>query len=276
LVVLASFEWYLTNTYSVSLISFFKGKGARFQLFGDAVNVTGHIEGTGEKGRIHLSEQTADLLKKAGKGKWLQKRESKTQIKGKGEMQTYWLSRRHVLGNGGDQGTDGDMTESTDHMLGIISQDEKKAERRRRLIDWNVEVLLQILKQIVARRNATKALLRKSSHHSSQPDTSSNVSILDISCHSISSSNDSLWNNENLAIPIGDEWDGSSKKNCMPLEEVKEIIHLPEFDSKVTKRQKDADTIKIPEVVLDQLKTFVTAIAEMYRDNSFHNFAHAR
>ena len=54
----------------------------RFQLFGDTMNVTSRIESTSAKNKIHLSEQTADLLIAAGKGDWLEQRENKIVAKG--------------------------------------------------------------------------------------------------------------------------------------------------------------------------------------------------
>ena len=44
----------------------------RFQLFGDTVNTTARIETTGAKNRVHLSEETAQLLIGHGKQhEWL-------------------------------------------------------------------------------------------------------------------------------------------------------------------------------------------------------------
>ena len=62
---------------------------------------------------------------------------------------------------------------------------------------------------------------------------------------------------------------------AMPLEEVKEIIELPAFDKRATKRQRDNQDVEISETVLEQLKQYVTEIANKYNNNHFHNFAHA-
>jgi hypothetical protein len=43
----------------------------------------------------------------------------------------------------------------------------------------------------------------------------------------------------------------------------------------VARRQKDPKTIQLDTVVLEQLESFVTAVANMYRQNPFHNFEHA-
>ena len=61
----------------------------------------------------------------------------------------------------------------------------------------------------------------------------------------------------------------------MPLGEVVEVIALPEFDSKVSKRQQDPETVEIPSTVEDQLRHYVTCISVMYKQNAFHNFDHA-
>ena len=56
------------------------------------MNTTARIESTGKKNRIHISKETADLLKEAGKSHWVSLREDKVHAKGKGELVTYWLN----------------------------------------------------------------------------------------------------------------------------------------------------------------------------------------
>jgi class 3 adenylate cyclase len=71
-----------------------RGSKSRFQLFGDTVNTASRMESNGSKGRLHISQTTADELKKAGKAHWLTPREDKILAKGKGEMQTYWVASK--------------------------------------------------------------------------------------------------------------------------------------------------------------------------------------
>lgn len=50
------------------------------------------MESTGFPGRIHVSAETAQELKIHGKSHWLTPREDKVEVKGKGEMTTYFVN----------------------------------------------------------------------------------------------------------------------------------------------------------------------------------------
>ena len=69
-----------------------RGEKSRFQLFGDTVNTSARMESNGLPNKIHVSQTTADLLTVAGKGLWLTKREELIEAKGKGKMQTWWVT----------------------------------------------------------------------------------------------------------------------------------------------------------------------------------------
>ncbi|MBD2578544.1 adenylate/guanylate cyclase domain-containing protein [Oscillatoria sp. FACHB-1406] len=61
-----------------------------YDLWGDAVNVASRMESLGEPGKIQVSAQTYQRLKR----KFFFERRGKIQVKGKGTMTTYWLLGR--------------------------------------------------------------------------------------------------------------------------------------------------------------------------------------
>ena len=232
---------------------FLKGKRPRFQLFGDTMNTASRIEETSEPGHIHVSDETAQLLRRAGKSKWLLKRESKVHTKGKGELQTYWLDitirhrRRRRRSSGASSSAVSssiDSTEGSDRRLALkmLHEADTIGERTKRLVQYNVEVLVPLLKQIVARRRNNSA-----------------------------SSGDSCWRPSSVLQNQGT----TSASGKMPLEEVKEIIILNEFDARAAKNQQRFQEVDISQTVVSQLQLYVTCIAQRYQQNPFHNFDHA-
>uniref|UniRef100_A0A8C8CM22 Guanylate cyclase n=1 Tax=Oncorhynchus tshawytscha TaxID=74940 RepID=A0A8C8CM22_ONCTS len=65
----------------------------RYCLFGDTVNTASRMESTGMPYRIHLSHSTAKILVDLREGYQVQLR-GKTELKGKGMEETYWLVGR--------------------------------------------------------------------------------------------------------------------------------------------------------------------------------------
>ena len=97
-----------------------------------------------------------------------------------------------------------------------------------RLINWNVNLLKGCLQQIVAYRNANMNQERGSSRALQQDSRSPGTTVID---------------------------------------EVCEIIELPEFDSALFKRQENPDSIALPDAVVEQLEDFVAALADAYKHN---------
>jgi len=64
-------------------------------------------------------------------------------------------------------------------------------------------------------------------------------------------------------------------KNRTPLDEVVDIIKMPEFNSKAADVKAQMYTIKIPEKVSRLIREYVSIISAAYRKNPFHNFEHA-
>ena len=190
------------------------------------MNVCSRLESSSDRGRIQCSKETADHLTNSGKGAWLQRRTNAIEAKGKGSLETFWVSVH------GEQvpsrvSTDGDCVTNDKYGPSNPLLDE----RTNRLIDWNVEMLLGLLKQIVARRNASES-----------PEKTSST----------------------------DKADGALL-GATPLEEVREIIALPEFDKKAASKQPRPEEVFIPEIVQHQLHNLVSCIASMYNDNPFHS-----
>lgn len=67
------------------------GSQAKFQLFGETYNTASRMEGTGEAKRIQITQATADLLIQSKRERWLTPRQDLVEVKGRGDIQTYWL-----------------------------------------------------------------------------------------------------------------------------------------------------------------------------------------
>ena len=206
-----------------------RGERARFQLFGDTMNTASRIESAGLPGRVHCSMETAELLRQAGKEVWLEKRSGTINAKGIGCLETFWVNVK-----GPKDGSNTDASSTAEQDLLDVSMNSQGAyvkmnDKKKRLIDWNVEMLLGLLKEIVAARD-----------RSIKPDGGFTIT-----------------------------------PKSTPLEEVKEIIALPEFDRRKRAAARSVDSVEIPKAVVHELRDYVTAICNLYRDNPFHSFEHA-
>lgn len=217
-----------------------RGDRARFQLFGDSVNTCARIETTGQRNRVHLSEQTANLLVEAGKESWVIPREDKVEAKGKGLLTTYWLTMDDSLsddtGRMANNITDSITFDSTvsSGIRGDLSP------RDRRLVDWHVELLSQTLKQIQAQR---------------------------ISWGEVNNRADLSYAEAQICKGQG----------AMILDEVQEVINLPVHDASSCRDfAADAEDCRLSRAVVRELSEFISGIASMYNsENPFHNFDHA-
>ncbi len=110
------------------------------------------MESTGETDKIQVSQKTADLLIAAGKQSWLTPREEFVSAKGKGQLQTYWLERRHRNKSAKSITSFSDISSDLGDWLPSRRAGTVISPKILRLIDWNVSILQALLEDIVAHR----------------------------------------------------------------------------------------------------------------------------
>lgn len=219
-----------------------RGEKARFQLFGDTMNTTARIETTGQKNKIHVSQETGDLLIAAGKGHWLRDREDKVHAKGKGELTTYWLNVKSSDGQSSSGSSDKDASEYDAHVdvakyaevkEAKPDQNENVAEdggflpqKHLRLVDWNAEILAKILREVVVRRESS--------------------GIAPSSVAELRKAETDLLHSGKIVI-----------------EEVEEVIALPEFNAQAAKNARDSTDVDLGDAVMEQLRDYVRTLAAM-------------
>jgi class 3 adenylate cyclase len=110
-----------------------RGQKARFQLFGDTVNTAARMESNGKPDWIHCSQNAAELIIKAGKGAWLRKRIDTIEAKGKGKMQTYWVTPKLKRFESGKidyhDALEDEMESSSRHTTGSETENKGKKEQ---------------------------------------------------------------------------------------------------------------------------------------------------
>lgn len=115
------------------------------------MNTASRIETNGMANKIHCSQETADLLIAAGKQGWVIPREDKIVAKGKGELQTYWIEvKRNSDVSSLSSGDSSHGSDTEEHQ-----REHETDEKKERLVDYNVAILQQFLKRIVASRQNT-------------------------------------------------------------------------------------------------------------------------
>ena len=200
------------------------------------------------RNRIHISEDTARLITDGGKDHWLTPREEKVQAKGKGQLTTFFVFEkkgRRMSGASTSTSSCNDLITCNDRSMRSEGSDSSPTadtknnlsnDRRRRLIDWHVDLFAGSIRKIVARRGP---------------------------CSTTSMEKGKVYNIG------GDNSTGTSAiSDGMVLDEVVEIIQLPAFDPKAsTTLQIDPQLVHIDEDIMMQLRKYIFAISNKYNEN---------
>jgi hypothetical protein len=246
-----------------------RGERSRFQLFGDTVNTASRMESTSSRSRIQVSSTTAEALRLAGRTKWLSPRENKIEVKGKGQMQTFWLESKEesilraklakykgVPSNGTEMAPLTEELEDHEEMELVDLDDDDGVDddgqlenmtKMQRLVEWNVEVLGFLLQQIVAARIVT---------------SKGNDAVGSLGSSEVAQLEDTMRVERD-------------EHGTTVLDEFQEIIMLPVISMEELESRPDVKSVKLTPTCIGQLRDFLTNVAEMYNPNSFHNFEHA-
>eukprot|EP00539_Tryblionella_compressa_P010393 CAMPEP_0178785130 /NCGR_PEP_ID=MMETSP0745-20121128/4619_1 /TAXON_ID=913974 /ORGANISM="Nitzschia punctata, Strain CCMP561" /LENGTH=1231 /DNA_ID=CAMNT_0020442817 /DNA_START=31 /DNA_END=3727 /DNA_ORIENTATION=+ len=231
-----------------------RGERARFQLFGDTMNTASRMESTGVPNRIHVSAEFVENLNKLGKSHWAILREDQIYAKGKGSLKTYFLEfQKDVMHNTSDATSSNGENSDTPRTLSkkkslhpaagntsltTEAPGDKISARVERLVNWNLDLLCRLLKEIIACRKSNSRV---------SPESDMFLTALE---------------NEKSVANTGNV-----------ITEVKEIIKLPAYHK--GRQQLDPESIELDPEVVQQLRAFIVSISSLYHDNPFHNFEHA-
>jgi 3'5'-cyclic nucleotide phosphodiesterase/Adenylate and Guanylate cyclase catalytic domain len=207
------------------------------------MNTCARIESTGKRNKIHASAETASLLTAMGKGYWVQERTDIIAAKGKGYMQTYWLNFH----------TEATLPASTHGIEGRkVSNEGSKPDS-----GVTQSVALHQVEDDEVANARTKRLIDW------------NVDVLKRFLQQIQARRLRLGNGKKTIDTHKGSFGGSI------VDEVKEIITLPNFNSKLgVTTEKDLSELDVKAV--EQLNLYITAISKHYkRENPFHCFEHA-
>ena len=113
------------------------------------------MESTGAPNKIQISRATANLLISARKDKWIEPRQDMVKAKGKGILQTYWVTTLAKEETMTVSTTSSVIIDRSDEGLGFENQgcEEYKDDgliQEDRLIDWMVELLQSRVKDLVS------------------------------------------------------------------------------------------------------------------------------
>lgn len=201
------------------------------------------METTSKPCQIQISNTTAELLKKEGKSKWISKRDETIAVKGKGNMTTYWLSTKKIR-------TPEKVVDMSAFDVPVEGEEGSESEA----LDENYSNELPEMNNCLTKKDRliewnTKVLSELLQQILAARDDSAEYEDL-----------------EGIETSLGKE---------IPMDDFKEIVSLPKIRADDLKVHKDLSEIVLPEEVRNQLRDYISHVAEMYLDNPFHNFEHA-
>ena len=207
--------------------------GASFGPF----TVAARMESTGCRNKIQISESTYQLLLAAGKHHWVKPRSDAVEAKGKGIMKTFWCEIKQRVSSTAGSSVSGAESEDSQEKSNTKKANPHFRPSQSGLDNAKQQRLVNWIVDMLS-EHIRKVVAMRQSNSKSKPFT-----------------------------PTLMPTPGQSS-----LDEVAEVIYLPRFNEKKFTDAQNAKEVEISDEVHSQLKEYIGAIANMYRDNPFHNF----
>lgn len=199
------------------------------------MNTAARMESTGVSSQIQLSQETAELLAVAGKSGWFRLRKEAVYAKGKGELKTFFLNQSSATAS--SQASSTDIIPSLSPSVTPENESgiiHSAAVSKEKKARYIRYICDMMLPCL--KEIATQRRERSGWRSSDSP-------------------------NEDLI---------KTRAGKLVIDEVAEIVELPKYNKRNGKNRRQ---VELPTLVYQQLESFVTSIAMMYRDtNPFHNF----
>jgi hypothetical protein len=194
------------------------------------------MESSGRKNQIHCSQSTAALLIGAGKEQWITPRKEHVNVKGTGLIQTYWIRRSMTTSSHCDSEQPSSDTDLFQSVPSKAQQDTLPIEIRH---DLQQTMPSRKIKRLVEWQTAVLSkLLRNVVAKRNEMQVSS----------------DPVANPENVL------------EKRIPLDEVAEILKLPQFDQS-SGGNEETEYLELDPVVENELEAFIGAICSKYNEN---------
>ncbi len=110
------------------------------------------FQSLGQRGKIQISQATANLIMEADRGHWMSPRKDKIMAKGKGLLTTYFVDptkkRGSSVGSGSGETETGSKAGTLNDSISELNRPFKSVNHR--LIEWMVDLLMDDIKKIVS------------------------------------------------------------------------------------------------------------------------------
>jgi Adenylate and Guanylate cyclase catalytic domain len=264
------------------------------------------MESTGQKGRIQMTQETADALVLMGKSHLVRQREDKVTAKGKGEMTTYWMALSTDPDDAEEEEAPPPLTlirnasNGVDSIIEALDEDATSncsdSHYEDDLLEASKESLISDTKSNTVSRGGSAKTTERSVGPRGAPAQRKPPAVSMSGIGSFKNAREKKKNKESRLVDWNVEVLSKLLKHVIArrsalglvkpavevklnrsdgqtvLEEVREIITLPKFDASAAKKQEDPEKMVLDPAVKERLREYVGTLSSMYRQNPFHNY----